>query len=161
MTALRHAAAPVALVIVFALLDQIVKQVMEATLDERTVVPVLGPLHWFLTYNTGIAFSWLDGFGAAGLVALQLVILGVVVAFWSRTPRARRLAWLGFALIAGGAVGNLIDRALLGHVVDYVLLMAGGWSFAIFNLADAFITIGAALVLAEEFFGWSAARSAR
>ena len=161
MTRPLAVAGPLALVIALALLDQIVKQVMESMLDERTVVPVLGPVNWFLTHNTGIAFSWLSGLGANGLAILGLVILVVVIVLWTRTPRSHRFAWFGFALIAGGAIGNLIDRVLLGHVVDYVLLTYDRWSFAVFNLADAFITVGASLILADELLGWGRSEPTR
>ena len=155
----RSLAGPVALVLLLALFDQIVKQVFEALLTPQTVVPVLGPLHWFLTFNEGVAFSMLSFMGSWGLVVLTGLILCLVIYLWSRTPRAHRFAWFGFALVAGGALGNLVDRALLGHVVDYVLLMAGGWSFAVFNLADSFITIGAVMVLVDEVFGWGRQRA--
>ena len=155
----RSLAGPIALVFTLALLDQIVKQVFEALLPLRTVVPVFGPLNWFLTYNEGVAFSMLSFMGSWGLVVLTGLILLLVLYLWSRTPRAHRFAWFGFALVAGGALGNLIDRALLGHVVDYVLLMAGDWSFAVFNLADGFITVGAVMVLVDEVFGWGRRRA--
>ena len=71
-----------------------------------------------------------------------------------RAEKAQRLAHLGFALIIGGALGNVIDRVSYGHVIDYVLFHTPVWSFAVFNLADAFITIGAMLVIADELFGW-------
>ena len=154
MSAARSLAGPVAAVLVLALADQLVKQVFEATLERRVAVPVFGPLYWFLTENYGIAFSFLDGLGEWPLVALSLVVLGVVIVLWSRTPQGHRFARWGFALVTGGAIGNLIDRAWLGYVTDYVLLSHQGWSFAVFNLADAFITVGAALWLADEMLGW-------
>ena len=150
----RSLAGPIAAVLALAFADQLVKRVFEAVLEPRVPVQVFGPLHWFLTENPGIAFSQLAFLGAQGLSLLALVILGVVVFLWWRTPPGHRLARAGFVLIAGGAVGNLIDRVMLGHVVDYVLLMQGTWSFAVFNLADSFITVGAAMVLADELFGW-------
>ena len=61
------------------------------------------------------------------------------------------MARVGFALVIGGAIGNLIDRVRLGHVIDYILFHTPVWSFAVFNLADAFITVGAMLVVLEEF----------
>ncbi|EFG9153005.1 signal peptidase II, partial [Escherichia coli] len=66
----------------------------------------------------------------------------------------------GFALIIGGALGNVIDRSLLGHVIDYVLFHTPVWSFAVFNLADAFITVGAVLVICDEFLGLGRAKAA-
>ena len=80
----------------------------------------------------------------------------------SRQPRRglnRLVARLGFALIIGGAIGNLIDRAIHGHVIDYILFHTPVWSFAVFNLADALITVGAILVVADEFLGWSKQRN--
>jgi signal peptidase II len=53
-------------------------------------------------------------------------------------------------MVIGGAIGNLVDRAFLGHVVDYILFHVGDWSFAIFNLADACITVGAAAIILDE-----------
>jgi signal peptidase II len=64
------------------------------------------------------------------------------------------LARAGFALIVGGALGNLIDRSVYGHVIDYILFHTPSWSFAVFNLADAFISVGAVLVILDEFVGW-------
>ena len=58
----------------------------------------------------------------------------------TRTPRDQVVARIGFALIVGGALGNLIDRAVHGHVIDYILFHTPVWSFAVFNLADALIT---------------------
>jgi signal peptidase II len=63
-------------------------------------------------------------------------------------------ARLGFALIVGGAIGNLIDRVTLGYVIDYFLFHTSTWSFAVFNLADAFITVGAGLVVLQEVLDW-------
>ena len=70
------------------------------------------------------------------------------------------IAHFGFALIIGGAMGNLIDRFLYGHVIDYFLFHTPGWSFAIFNLADAAITVGAGLVILDELLQWRAGRKA-
>ncbi len=72
----------------------------------------------------------------------------------NRTSDRQVFARIGFALIIGGALGNLIDRAVHGHVIDYILFHTPVWSFAVFNLADAFITVGAGLVLLQEFLDW-------
>ena len=147
-------AGPTALVVLLVLLDQIVKQVVERSMALGELIPVLGPLNWLHARNTGIAFSWLGGVGPWGLVALSGAVMVLMLVLWWRTPLAHRLARFGFTLIVAGAIGNLIDRAMLGYVTDYVFLSWGGWSFAVFNLADALITVGAACVLADEFLGW-------
>lgn len=150
----RALAGPAALVALLVLADQIVKQIVERSMALGELIPVFGPLNWLHARNTGIAFSWLGDVGPWALVALSAAVTVLMVALWWRTPAAHRLARAGFVLIVAGAVGNLIDRAMLGYVTDYVFLSAGGWSFAVFNLADALITVGAACVLADELLGW-------
>jgi signal peptidase II len=75
-----------------------------------------------------------------------------VLWLWRRTSKERWLAHLGFALIIAGALGNLVDRFLYGHVIDYVLFHTETWSFAVFNLADSFISVGAVAVILDEMF---------
>jgi signal peptidase II len=133
-----------------ALLDQGVKQWAEAVLPFHELVPVLPFLGLYRTYNTGVAFSMFSGSGAWGLLVMTALVIGFVLFLALRTEGHQRVARLGFALVVGGALGNLADRSLHGHVIDYVLFHTPVWSFAIFNLADAFITVGAGLVLLDE-----------
>lgn len=147
-----------AIVLVATILDQGLKQAVEAQLDMHVPVPVLPFLSLFRTHNTGIAFSLLDDFGSVGLIAVTLAVMGFVAFIAARTDPAQRLARFGFALIIGGALGNLIDRVWHGYVVDYILFHLPSWSFAIFNLADVFITVGAGLVILDEFLVWRRSR---
>ena len=147
-----------AIVLVATIVDQALKQAVEAGLDMHVPVPVLPFLSLFRTHNTGIAFSLLDDFGSVGLIAVTLAVMGFVAFIAARTDPAQRLARLGFALIIGGALGNLIDRVWHGYVVDYILFHLPSWSFAIFNLADVFITVGAGLVILDEFLAWRRSR---
>ena len=139
-----------AVAVLAAFLDQGVKQWVEAALPFGEMVPVLPFLALFRTYNTGVAFSMFSGSGALGLFVLSVLVVGFVLYLASRTDGHQRLSRLGFALVVGGALGNLFDRAIHGHVIDYVLFHTPVWSFAVFNLADAFITVGAGLVLLDE-----------
>jgi signal peptidase II len=135
-------------------LDQWVKRLVEAGMDYHEMIEIMPFLALFRTHNTGIAFSFLSGFGDGVLIILTtMVILLVLALAWRSDPR-QQFARLGFALIIGGAIGNLIDRVLLGYVIDYVLFHTPVWSFAVFNLADAFITIGAGLIILEEVLAW-------
>ena len=70
-----------------------------------------------------------------------------MLVLWSRARDGGRLAAIGFALIVGGAIGNLIDRLRLGHVVDFLLLHLGDWTLFVFNLADAALTLGPIVLL--------------
>ena len=62
--------------------------------------------------------------------------------------------WNGGSLVIGGALGNLIDRAVFGYVIDYFLFHTPVWSFAVFNLADAAITVGVGLIILDELLAW-------
>jgi len=130
--------------------DQVSKYLVERRLPLQQAVDVLPFFALFRTYNRGIAFSMFDFAGDRVLIALTVLILLLVAYFWVKTQPDRTLARLGLALITGGALGNLIDRVIHGHVIDFVLLHAGEWSFAVFNLADSLITVGAGLVLLGE-----------
>jgi signal peptidase II len=131
-------------------LDQIIKYLVETMLPFNELVPVLPMLSLYRTWNEGIAFSLLKDLPDSGLLLLTLVVIMFVLYLWRRTPADRTLAHLGFALIIGGALGNLIDRAVYGHVVDYILFHTRTWSFAVFNLADSFISVGAGLIVLDE-----------
>ena len=141
-------------------LDQWLKYLVETRLELQEKVDVLPFLALYRTYNTGIAFSMLSWFGDKGLIVVTLAVAAFILYLAWRSDPSQVFARLGFTLILGGAIGNLIDRAVYGHVVDYVLFHTPVWSFAVFNLADVFITIGAGLVILEEFLIWRRGRSA-
>lgn len=135
-------------------LDQIVKYTVEASLPFQVPVPLLPVLALFRTYNEGIAFSMLSGFGDTALAVLSLAVVAFVFYLRARTGPDRHFAHWGYGLIIGGAIGNLIDRLLHGYVIDYILFHTANWSFAVFNLADAFISVGAGLILLDELLAW-------
>ena len=157
---MRRIAPYAGLAIVAVALDQRIKYLVETRLVLHEQVELLPFLSLYRTYNTGVAFSMLSSFGGTGLIVVSLAVICFVLYLASRSAGDQLLARIGFALIIGGAIGNLIDRAAHGHVIDYVLFHTPVWSFAIFNLADAFITVGAAMVLLEEFLGWRRQRKA-
>ncbi|MGK6316115.1 signal peptidase II [Neorhizobium sp. DT-125] len=140
-------------IVVAVLLDQAVKIAVEAYLPMREAVPLLPVLALYRTYNLGVAFSLLSGMEREFIVGMRIVIVAFVLWLWRRTPKERPFAHAGFALIIAGAIGNLIDGFVYGHVIDYILFHTATWSFAVFNLADSFITIGAGLVILDELFG--------
>ncbi|HHZ08987.1 MAG TPA: signal peptidase II [Rhizobiales bacterium] len=141
-------------------LDQWVKYLVETRLEMQEKVDVLPFLALYRTFNTGIAFSMLSWFGDKGLIVVTLAVAAFILFLAWRSDPTQVFARFGFALILGGAIGNLIDRILYGHVVDYVLFHTPIWSFAVFNLADTFISVGAGLVILEEFLLWRRGRSA-
>ena len=128
------------------LIDQVAKLIVEARLPEGEAIDLLPILQLFHVRNTGIAFSLFAGSGV-GLVLLPLVVTAVVLVFWARNRDGGRLAAAAFALILGGAIGNLIDRIRLGYVIDFLLLHFGDWTLFVFNLADAALTLGPLLLI--------------
>lgn len=140
-----------AIVALCILADQAIKALVVATMalgSAIELVPFLALLH---ARNEGIAFSLFSGFDDLALAGLAVLVLGFVAWLWVKTPTDRRLSHLAFAIIVGGAIGNLIDRVRLGYVVDYVYFHTPVWSFAVFNLADALISVGAGIIILDEF----------
>jgi signal peptidase II len=129
-------------------LDQLVKGWVVRALELGEEVPVLPVLSWVRWHNEGAAFSILSD--AAGWQRWFFVVLAVgfvsfIIYELRRLPREQRLMGWVYGLIAGGAVGNLIDRALDGYVVDFVLVHWQQYYFPAFNVADSALTVGAAL----------------
>lgn len=150
---------PLALVVIASVIaDQAVKYLAETRLALEELVPVLPFLGLYRTWNTGVAFSSLSSFGPLALILLTVIIIAFVSWLWIRAGLERRFARFGFALIIGGAVGNLIDRVFYGHVIDYILFHTPVFSFAVFNLADTLITFGALFILIQEIADWRAER---
>ena len=127
-------------------IDQISKLIVQARLPVRYPIDVLPILTLLHVHNTGIAFSMFAGSGF-GLIVLPLVVTAVVLVFWARNREGGRVAAAAFALILGGAIGNLIDRLRLGYVTDFLLLHFGDRTLFVFNLADAALTLGPMLLL--------------
>jgi signal peptidase II len=135
--------------------DQLVKAwvVHHFALFQR--VHVLPVLDIILTYNTGAAFSFLaeaSGWQRWLFVLLAFAVSAVLIV-WMRRLRAgaQGLLCCGLALIAGGALGNMLDRLISGRVVDFVHVHWRLHYFPAFNVADAAITVGAALLLLDAF----------
>ncbi|HVP34616.1 MAG TPA: signal peptidase II [Steroidobacteraceae bacterium] len=143
-------------------LDQVSKAwvLQHFALFERVqVTPVLDIV---LTYNTGAAFSMLadaPGWQRWVFVALALGVSAVLLVWLRRLAAATHaLIACGLALIVGGALGNMIDRLRLGHVIDFIHAHWGTHYFPAFNVADSAITVGAALLLLDA---WREARGSR
>jgi signal peptidase II len=138
---------------VFAL-DRLTKLAVEARLslyDIHKVIP--GFFEITRSENSGVAFGILDGSTAGWrtplLILLSLAaVLGIGVMIW-KTERLSRASLWGFGLILGGAAGNLLDRAVVGRVTDFLLVSIGSYQWPTFNIADSGIDIGAVVLLIE------------
>lgn len=142
------------LVVLLVAIDQWIKYLVETRLVLHEMVELLPFLALYRTYNTGVAFSMFASFSDTILIVVSIAVIVFILYLASRSTSRQWFARIGFTLIIGGALGNLIDRAVYGHVIDYIFFHTPVWSFAVFNLADAFITVGAVMVLLEEFLLW-------
>jgi signal peptidase II len=102
-----------------------------------------------LAHNTGAAFSFLAGAGGWQRWFFTVITLVISIALVVILSRQRGAPWLAaaFALVLGGALGNLHDRLLLGYVVDFVQLHAAGYYWPAFNVADSAISVGVAMLV--------------
>ena len=142
----------IALVVVAA--DQAAKAAVRTSLplyESHVVIP--GFLDLTRVHNTGAAFGMLDRvdfpFKTVALSLVALVALGGVAWYAATVPLQDRLARYGIALVLGGALGNLIDRATAGYVLDFVDAYYNGWHFWAFNVADSAITFGVILMILD------------
>jgi signal peptidase II len=149
VTALRLRTGAI-IIAICVLLDQISKILIELYLPFQEIVSILPFTALFRTWNEGIAFSFLSGLGSWGLVTIAFIVVALVIWLWASSPSNRLWLDWGYAMIIGGAIGNLVDRMFYGHVVDVFLFHYGQWSFAVFNIADAFISIGVGVIILDE-----------
>lgn len=147
---LSRPAVAIGLIVALLCLDQAVKYAVEVMLPMHELVPVIPMLGLYRTHNLGVAFSMLSHLDSWVIIVLRLVIVAFVAWLWRNTRADHHFAQVGYCLIIAGAFGNIIDRFTYGYVVDYVLFHTETWSFAVFNLADSLITVGAGLILLQE-----------
>jgi len=141
---------------VVIVLDQLTKYWVLTSLPEYTAIPVIdGFWNWYRTYNTGAAFSFLadaGGWQKWFFTILAIVISGTLAWWLAKTPRRDWRTALPFALVIGGALGNVIDRQIHGHVVDFIQWHWQDHYWPAFNLADAAIVGGAIGIVLFGFF---------
>ena len=157
------------LTVVVAVIDQLTKQLAEQSLTLHQAMSALPNLNWTLMYNEGAAFSFLSDAGGwqRWFFILLSSAISLFIFFWlKQTSKDKKLLSISLALILGGAIGNLIDRALFGHVIDFIQyyyqadsclpgfsLWSNGTAstcfWPAFNIADSAIMLGAGLLFID------------
>ncbi|MGB5690460.1 MAG: signal peptidase II [Woeseiaceae bacterium] len=144
----------VALVVVAA--DQLSKWAIIEWVALYDKVPLNSFINLTHQRNTGAAFSFLadaGGWQRWFFIALSAGVSGVLVVWlWRIRDQGEAVLAAGLVLVLGGAVGNLIDRIMLGYVTDFIQVWFGNWAFPSFNIADAGISVGAALLVIDALF---------
>jgi signal peptidase II len=152
------------LALLVIVLDQYTKALAQSALEYGRPQEVFSWFNLTLQYNTGAAFSFLSdagGWQRYFFSVVAVVISAVLVVWLYRMPRQQRLLALALALILGGALGNVWDRLLLGHVVDFISVHYGGYYFPAFNIADSAISVGAVLMIFDSLFGQEGGKAAQ
>ena len=143
-----------AIIVIVVVLDQVTKMLVRNSLalhDSVEVIP--GFLDLTRVHNTGAAFGMMNGvdfaFKTVVMSMVALAALGGVGWYAISVPLTDVVARIGIAGVVGGAVGNLIDRATAGYVLDFVDAYWNGWHFWAFNVADAAITLGVGCMILD------------
>jgi len=134
----------IALIVVAAaaiVADQVTKQVVGRTLALGDSIDIIGPFSIHHVQNSGIAFG-LFASRTALVIAVTALAVGLMLWFFARSGRRHPVLPVALGLVLGGSIANLIDRVRLGHVTDFLDLVA----WPAFNLADTFIVVGVAIL---------------
>ena len=141
------------LCLVLVILDQLTKQIVVSLFNLGESMTINSYLSWTYIQNTGAAFSILSGGGAiqkAFLLGVSLFVSAMVMVWIHKTPAIRRQRLFGQFLLLSGALGNLLDRAQYGYVVDFIDVHYQNYYWPVFNVADSLIFIGVILILFER-----------
>lgn len=137
-----------------ALVDQLVKWLVQQSMAYGESVEITSFFNWVHVWNKGAAFSlFADGGGWQRyfFIAIAVVVSAVLVKLIRNSHQ--RTEALAYAMVLGGALGNVIDRVFRGYVVDYLDFHWQSWHWPAFNLADVFIVLGVAMIFATSFRG--------
>lgn len=143
------------LALVVLIFDQVTKYLVSQSFQLEETLRFTSFFNFTLRHNYGMAFSFLHDAGGWQrwfLSALSFIV-SVALVFWiGGLGKTKKLESLGLALVLGGAVGNLVDRVILGYVVDFIVFHYEHRMFPAFNIADAAISLGAGMLIFDSLF---------
>jgi len=132
------------------LVDQGTKYLIATRLELQEQIPVIGNFFLITSHrNRGAAFGILQGQQWFFILITTVVIIGIVW-YLNKARQTRKLLPLALSLVLGGAIGNFLDRLLMGEVVDFLQFNFGSYTFPIFNVADSCIVVGVALIILDS-----------
>jgi signal peptidase II len=132
------------------LADQATKLAMMSALHPGEQHAITDFFSLVLAFNTGMAFSFMRDVAGSRYLFSAVAVAAAILITWLLRRGGTRWYCAGLALILGGALGNLLDRVLLGHVVDFLLFHWRDWYYPAFNVADSAITVGAGLLILDS-----------
>ncbi len=134
--------------------DQVTKIIADRSIEMYEQIYVLPVFNLTLHYNKGAAFSFLSdagGWQRYFFTAISAIVSIVLIIWLMRLARSEKIMTWALALVLGGAMGNLIDRVIYGHVIDFIQVHWNESYFPSFNIADSAITVGTVLLLIATF----------
>lgn len=146
----------ISLVVVF--LDVISKKIIVSKIplyESINVLPFLNIVH---VQNKGAAFSILSDLGNHYFIGISLIAISAIIVYVYKLPKG--LEFFSLSMILGGAIGNLIDRIMIGKVTDFIDVFVGRWHWPAFNVADSALTVGIILFLAANIIHGKPAKKA-
>ncbi|KAF6636426.1 MULTISPECIES: signal peptidase II [Paenibacillus] len=136
--------------LIIFLIDQGVKYLVATRMELYEQIPVIGDFFLITSHrNRGAAFGILEGQRWLFIVITIVVVIGIVWYLRKTVKAGQKLLPVALSLVLGGAVGNFLDRAISGEVVDFAQFNFGSYTFPIFNVADSAIVIGVALIILD------------
>lgn len=160
----NNAVMPDSLVIIFKrwgwivlsiiILDQLTKILADLYLNYRQPVAIIPMFNLTLVYNQGAAFSFLSDAGGWQrwfFITLSTIVSVVLIIWLQKLKAEQKLQTISIAMVLGGAIGNLIDRSIYGHVIDFLDVYYQHYHWPAFNIADSAICIGACLLIIDTF----------
>lgn len=136
------------LIVLIVFADQLTKWLAVIYLRNSAGVDVIpGILRFEYTENRGMAFGMLDGHRWVFMILTTVVVIGLLIFLWRKPPKSK-LCLYALVFIVGGGIGNMIDRCLLGYVIDFIYpcMIPRIWPW-IFNVADSFVTVGTGMLM--------------
>jgi signal peptidase II len=140
---------------VVIMLDQLSKRLVDTSMQLYQSIELMPFFQLTYLRNQGAAFSFLSqagGWQRWFFVGLAVTASGLICYWLKRLEKHQRWEAAAWALILGGALGNLIDRVLYGYVIDFLDVYYGEWHWPAFNVADSAITVGVAMLLIDSFW---------
>jgi len=138
-------------------LDQLTKYLALEGISAAEPISIFPFLDLKLTWNQGVSFGI---FGGGSVPPFALILIAILISMflsWQLWNSKKLILGMGFGLIIGGALGNVIDRAIYGAVIDFILLSWRSWSWPVFNVADMAISCGVGLIIIDSL--WPGRRS--
>ncbi|MDP4096915.1 signal peptidase II [Paenibacillus sp. P96] len=132
------------------LLDQGTKYLIATRLELGETIPVIGSFFQITSHrNRGAAFGILQGQRELFIVITVVVVIAIIWYLRKTIRNGQKLLPFGLSLVLGGAIGNFLDRAIAGEVVDFARFNFGSYTFPIFNIADSAIVVGVAIIILD------------